>query len=299
MGSCLSPAVADLVMDILLDNVIKLLPFSVPFEKKYVDDLFTIPEDGADIILNIFNGYCPDIQFTIEKEVNGSLPFLDMTLNRDSIEGSIQTKWYRKPISSGRILNFMSGHSLSQKLNTATGFIHRVFCFTSTNNQDTVEIIIKHLKENNYPINIIRTLIHEYKQKHITVPTHNTTASDNNYCTEIANSTPRFYKSLIFCGSVTYLIAKIISNNCVGVILGYRCPKTLAGLFTKLKDRVDSMQHTGLIYAIPCSNCDKEYVGLTTRFLKTRVSEHRSDFNKLLNLMDPNKCDVTNPVNMR
>lgn len=46
MGGILSPVLARLVMDFLLDIVIKALPFEVPFLKKYVDYIITaIPEN--------------------------------------------------------------------------------------------------------------------------------------------------------------------------------------------------------------------------------------------------------------
>lgn len=62
MGSCLCPFVADLVMNLLLDEVISRLPFTLPLLKKYVDDLLTtVPMNMVDQTLAIFNSYCPSL----------------------------------------------------------------------------------------------------------------------------------------------------------------------------------------------------------------------------------------------
>lgn len=114
MGSCISPSVADLVLDILIENTIKELDFHIPFVKKYVDDLIAIvPEDKIEAILDQFNKYNESIQFTIEVESNNILPFLDLRLHHHP-NGTISTTWYRKPTSSGRILNFHSNHPLTE-----------------------------------------------------------------------------------------------------------------------------------------------------------------------------------------
>lgn len=142
MGSCLSPAIADLVMDVLLDEVTSRLSFPLPFIKKYVDDLVTaVPYNKIEETLTIFNSYCDKLQFTIEEERDGRLPFLDMTLCRNTSDGSISTVWYRKPTSSGKMLNFLSAHNINQKISTATGFIHRVISLTSNITDDTFKSI--------------------------------------------------------------------------------------------------------------------------------------------------------------
>lgn len=166
MGSCLSPSVADLVMDILLDDVISRLPFTLPFLKKYVDDLITtIPMDMVDQTLTVFNSYCPSLQFTIEREMDGKLPFLDMVIERDPSVGSISTSWYQKPTSSGRMLNFLSAHNLNQKVATATEFVNRVFSLSSSVTNDNIAIIKKQLRNNNYPAQLINVLIRKRLQR--------------------------------------------------------------------------------------------------------------------------------------
>lgn len=96
MGSCLSPSIADVIMDILIDRVKHELNFELLLIKKYVDDLFlVIPKEKIDTTITSFNNY--------ELEIDGRIPFLDMTLMRDVVTGDITTEWFKKP--SGRILD--------------------------------------------------------------------------------------------------------------------------------------------------------------------------------------------------
>ena len=150
MGNPLSPALADLVMTTLLDDVLAKIDVHIPCIKKYVDDLFTaLPADKIEYVRNALNGFDSHIQFTYEVENNNRLPYLDMVLIRTN-EQKIVTEWYKKPVASGRILNFLSMHPLAQKLNTATGFIGRVFRL-STNESltENKEIVHEHLLTNN------------------------------------------------------------------------------------------------------------------------------------------------------
>ncbi|XP_062711099.1 uncharacterized protein LOC134289353 [Aedes albopictus] len=81
MGSPLSPILADIALDTVIDKAMSSLPFPIPILKKYVDDIFmAIPTDAKELVLDAFNRHEVRLQFTLETEVNGKLPYLDMTL---------------------------------------------------------------------------------------------------------------------------------------------------------------------------------------------------------------------------
>jgi hypothetical protein len=125
MGIPIRPALADLVMTILLETVTEGLGDDVLFVKKYVDDLcLATRSDAVTIVLQKFNNYKEAIQFTMELEKEGKLPFLDLLLVRQN-DGRITTEFY------GWILNYRSSHPMHQKLNVATNLIQRMFDFTS------------------------------------------------------------------------------------------------------------------------------------------------------------------------
>ncbi|XP_062714289.1 uncharacterized protein LOC134291043 [Aedes albopictus] len=152
MGNPVSPALADLVMESLLDTVLQKLDFPLPFIRKYVDDLImAIPLNKLQHIMDIFNSYDIHIQFTYELEVENCLPFLDMLLTRHDNQ-KVTTRWYQKPIASGRFLNFHSFHPMNQKLNTAKNFIKRVNKLsTDLDEHDKIKIIDDQLKQNGFP----------------------------------------------------------------------------------------------------------------------------------------------------
>ena len=52
-------------------------------------------------------------------------------------------------------------------------------------------------------------------------------------------------------------------------------------MLVRPKDPRSKLDTSHCVYKIPCSNCDKVYVGETGRHLKCRVKEHQDSVNKL------------------
>ncbi|XP_053687110.1 uncharacterized protein LOC128736645 [Sabethes cyaneus] len=264
MGNPLSPALADLVMTTLLDDVLTKIDITVPCIKKYVDDLYTaLPADKIEYVKNALNSFDSHIQFTYESEKDNRLPYLDMILIRTG-EQKILTDWYQKSVASGRILNFFSLHPLVQKLNTATGFIGRVFQLSTSKSTDEKKAIVrKQLLTNNYPSSLINRLINRFINQ-----------SGQN-CEEV-NSEEKVYRSLHHVDALTPALARSIKQNFKNVTLSFKCAKTNRLLFTKLKDSSPHLAMRNVIYRIPCADCDSAYIGMTTQQLKNRIAGHRS-----------------------
>ena len=49
----------------------------------------------------------------------------------------------------------------------------------------------------------------------------------------------------------------------------------LKNILTKVSDKVLTEKQTGIVYTIPCLNCDIQYIGETGRSLQTRRCEHK------------------------
>lgn len=216
-------------MDVLLDDVTSRLFFQLPFIKKDVDDLITvIPIDKKDEMFTIFNNYHPSLQFTMEGEVNGKLPSLDMLLTHDSVSESINTAWYKKPTSSGRMLNFLSTHNYNQKIGTASGFIHRVLNLSFNINNDTLAVIEQQLQSNNYPNALIKRLLHIHLRK---LQTLDVTLTNNTIDTGQVPPAEKIYRSLIFVDNISYKIGKIIKTHFPNIMLRYQCNCTINSVF--------------------------------------------------------------------
>ena len=104
MGNPLSPVLADMVLEGLLDTVTAQMDFKPPVLRKYVDDfILAIPLNKLKYVHDMFNSYDKHIQFTYELEENRRLPYLDMVLVRKENQ-TVRTEWFSKPIASGRFL---------------------------------------------------------------------------------------------------------------------------------------------------------------------------------------------------
>ena len=93
-------------------------------EKINVDDTFCIMEaEHVDDFLNHLNDLRPTIKFTMEKEKEGSLPFLD-TLLTTTKEGNLNISVYRKTTHTDRDLQYSSHHPQHVKRGMASCLFH-------------------------------------------------------------------------------------------------------------------------------------------------------------------------------
>ncbi len=105
MGSPCSVAVADLYMDSIETIALStcLSNCKPIFYKRYMDDGLAVFKGDTDTINNFhthLNSINPGVQFTVEYEQDGQLPFLDILLTRKS--HAISLSVYQKPTHSNR-----------------------------------------------------------------------------------------------------------------------------------------------------------------------------------------------------
>lgn len=285
MGNPLSPIIADLVMEDILDEAISKTSCVIPFIKKYVDDLFLVlPPDKVQDVVNTFNEVNQNIQFTLEMEEGRRLPFLDMALIRQE-DDTVKTEWYCKSIASGRFLNFHSSHPMHQKMNVAQNFVKRVMVFsTNLDLKRKREIVHRHLKANDYPKCLINRLIN--RAKHQTV--NNNTAMDVSRTeteTETHQDEMKFY-SLTNIDGLTQQITKTLKRDYPGIKIANRQHKTIGSLLPSVKDKTPNTEQSNVVYKIDCADCEACYIGMTSTKLKQRISGHRSNLKKLKTLLD-------------
>ena len=83
MGSPFSPILADIVMDDLEKERLSSLGFQLPLYLRYVDDiLIVVPDTEIENILQFFNENQFNIKFTLEKERERTINFLDISITR-------------------------------------------------------------------------------------------------------------------------------------------------------------------------------------------------------------------------
>ena len=121
-----------------------------------MDDTFCVMEkQQTQTFLDLLNSLHSIIQFTMELERDGSLPFLDTLLTRRG-DGSIDTGVYRKTTHTDRYLQYSSHHTAHVKRGGASCTFHRARTVAVGENIRREE---KHLTEvlkiNGYPDHII------------------------------------------------------------------------------------------------------------------------------------------------
>lgn len=263
MGSPISPILAQIVMDHLLDTVIPKLSFNFPFIYKYVDDIVcAIPEVLIDETLTVFNSFNINIKFTVETEKDRSVPFLDTRLVRLD-DNSIVLDWYQKPTASGRYINFHSNHPQNQKYNTVIAMKNRVEHISDDRfRNDNKRKLFDLFHNNGYPKALLNKLIY----------------SSNFFDGPTDDGAPVLlkYKKLPYIGGLTNNVVNHFKNFKELKIAKYNT-LNIGQLFTNVKDKTPIMSLSNVVYKIPCSGCDKCYVGQSSQSLKQRITQHKSD----------------------
>ena len=103
------------------------------------------------VLLQHLNSIEPSIQFTVERETDGKLPFLDTCVQRTT-DGKLETVVYRKPTHTDKYLSFNSHHPRSHKKSVVTTLFQRAENLTSNDaRKNECQYVTNVLKENNYP----------------------------------------------------------------------------------------------------------------------------------------------------
>jgi hypothetical protein len=102
---------------------------------RYADDILIIYNSHKTNIENTlyeFNNIHPNIKFTIEKEVNNTINFLDLSINK--ADNNLQLGIYRKPTTTDSIIHNDSCHPLEHKRAAINFLINRLNQYSLTHN---------------------------------------------------------------------------------------------------------------------------------------------------------------------
>ena len=111
MGSPLSPVLASIFMEEFEVCMLRRSPVEIHLWKRYVDDTLVVVERGKEEqLLGHLNSVHRAIEFTVEKEKDGSICFLDVEIHRQLETGGVRTCVFRKPTATDRYLDFRSAH---------------------------------------------------------------------------------------------------------------------------------------------------------------------------------------------
>lgn len=243
---------------------------------KYVDDLLIVlPSRQVNRVKDVLNGIHPKLQFTVELETDGKLPYLDILIVRKE-NGVLVHDWYMKPSAAGKILHYNSHHPLHQKLNTTLNLFMRIHKLSSPEFLNkNIERAKQILSKNGYPLNLIRKQI----VKSMSLLTPN----------DVRNSNPSneriVYRSLPFAEPITDNVCRLFQKGNPNLRIAKKPQNQLrCNTFSNMKQKLDGLERINTIYQIPCKGgegqkCELSYVGQTKNPLKKRRDQHQYDLN--------------------
>ena len=270
MGSPLAPVLANLFLghheNIWLN---KYQGPSLQVYRRYVDDTFCLfnNEQDALVFFDFLNSQHPNIKFTMEKESNKMLAFLDVCIsNKDPC--NLLTSVYRKITFTGLLTNFYSFTSYSYKIGLIHTLVDRAYKINNTlaKFNDDVKKLFDIFKKNPYPEGLISRVVHSYLDN-----VHSSNNSKSATDTSTIYFKLPFLKLSNFTQRKVRMLAKKYCNN-LNIKLAFSSFK-IKNLLA-VKDRVNKSLRSCIVYKFTCTGCNSVYIGETSRHLSTRVREH-------------------------
>ena len=154
MGSCILPILADIFMEFVEHRAISTFHTPSKLWVRYVDDIFCLIElQYAEEFHKHLNRISPSITFTLEREQNQSMAFLDVKVTRNK-DNTISTTIYKKPSHTNRYLQFDSHHPKHHKFAVAIILYYRIDTHaTNSDNKATLHKKMQHtLTLNGFPL---------------------------------------------------------------------------------------------------------------------------------------------------
>ena len=160
MGSPVSSVVANIFVEDFEERAISMAgQLELSIWRRYVDDVFSIlKRKNVERFLSHVNQLDEQISFTVEREEDGCLPFLDVAMERTDT-GGLRTSVYQKAMHTDRVLNFGSNYSDNARATVAHALMGRVVTHFPLGEVEGTKREKKHVMEvlraNGYPDHFI------------------------------------------------------------------------------------------------------------------------------------------------
>lgn len=269
MGSPLGPVLANIFVGFC---ELRLEPDQWPmFYGRFVDDTFSIfpSVDESQDFFRLLNGLHPALQFTVENECDGILPFMDVLVKR--VENGFVRSVFRKPTFTGLYTRWDSYAPTSQKINLIKSLTTRAvrICSPSTVADELVTLKNLFLK-NGYPLHVVERTIQQTVQK--TTEPKTTEPETDTVSSSVLIRLPwiggpsvdfrREFQRVVSCGFPT-VNARVVFT-------------TTHAFSGRLKDVLPATSLSCLVYNFRCC-CGQAYIGKTTQCLSERIKQHVPD----------------------
>ena len=262
MGSPLGPALANILVG---NHEHKLFASNSKtfLYQRYVDDIFLIftTERQRDQFFADLNSLHPSLIFTVEKEKDGVLPFLDVKIEKSKNEFLISV--YRKPRYT-ELYTKWNSFEPKRKTNFVGNFLHRAFKICSKSKlQEELNHFRSILQQNGYPEIVINSSI------------RNKISRFNLEPKEGPQKCPVYLKlpwiAKIFLKFESEIKSAV--QKCYGAVdlhVSFSRKKLLSAIH---KDALPSTHQSLVVYKYLC-RCDCRYVCRTSQRLRDRIAQH-------------------------
>ena len=224
--------------------------------------------------LDFLNKRYHNIKFTIEKQINHSIAFIDvfiLGINNQNL--TLQT--YHKLTYTSLLLNFKSFTSFSYKISLIKCLIDRSFkiCNNWNSFHNDIENIKSNLIKNAYPPFLIDKVIKKYLD-------HEFSSNQN----QLKDTSNVYYFKLPYISNLSHHIKNKLSKFCkefckenFNIKLVFTSFK-IKNYFSD-KDPIPDDLESFLEYKFTCATCSSSYIGEICHF-KTSIEEHIKKENK-------------------
>ena len=133
---------------------------------RYVDDTFAVfhNKEKCNEFLAHLNSSHSFLRFTVEKENNGTLPFLDVLVGKS--DSRFITSARRKLTFAGECVDWKSFCSKKRKIDRISTLVHRVLAICSQSILQAGLIEIRSIFRNNgYPYHVVNTVLAKKSQQ--------------------------------------------------------------------------------------------------------------------------------------
>ena len=256
---------------------------------RYMDDILRdIETDKIDEQLeNVNKLKVPNLKFTIEREKNREIPFLDTLIIRK--DKQLSSKWYNKPTDTGLVMNYHSLAPTIYKKSVVTGMIHRIFraCSTWKHFHEGLMRAKKILIKNQYPAEFYEPLIKKAIDK-----LRNPKDKEENVDDKKEEAVEKVKVYLEYRGIVSDNF-KMSLNKCKAPVNVVFTLRKVKHVMPSLKAEIEKPYKSGVVYKITCPCCQACYVGQTNRHILQRLKEHQRSSSPVGNHLASCNVDVT------
>lgn len=268
MGNPLSPLLAEIFMDNFEAKIHShQCSKNFLYWYRYVDDIICCFK-GTDRQLQCFFDYIntihPKIKFTIEREIDQSINFLDLTITR--VNNVHEFSIYRKPTFTDITIHQSSKHPYNQKMAAYNSMLHRLMNVPMNMINFSKELnVIKQIASNNgYNPLLIDNLLYNKQRK-----------TAMNLVFPTVNNHKKFI-SLTYANSLSQNIAEYFKKT-YDCFVSFRSINSLGNIIKNHKDPENKDNKSG-VYKLTCGDCPMVYIGQTGRSFKKRMREHQRSY---------------------